>query len=61
MTQPINLNTARKAKARVDSKARADKNAVTFGRTKAQRMLEAAKTDKMRKALDAHRFEDDDA
>lgn len=59
MTQPINLNTARKAKGRADKKASADANAVKFGRTKAQRLLEASEADKMGKAIDAHRFEDD--
>lgn len=59
MNTPINLNQARKAKARADDKARADQNAVAFGRTKAQRMLEAAQTEKMRAALDAHRFDDE--
>jgi len=59
MTQPINLNTARKAKARADSKIRADQNAAKFGRTKAQRLLEATETDKMRQALDAHRFDEE--
>ena len=58
MTQPINLNSVRKAKVRTDKKARADANAVKFGRTKAQRLREAADTDKMRKALDAQRFDD---
>lgn len=59
MNTPINLNKARKAKARADDKARADRNATAFGRTKAQRMLEAAETDKMRAVLDAHRFDDE--
>lgn len=59
MTSPINLNTARKAKAKADAKASADRNAIAFGRTKAQRMLEAAKSDKMRRVLDAHRFDEE--
>lgn len=59
MTTPINLNKVRKVKARADEKARADQNAVKFGRTKAQRMLEAATSDKMRQALDSHQFDDD--
>ena len=59
MTEPINLNKARKARDRMKKKAQADENAVKFGRTKAQRVLEAAQTDKMRAALDRHRLEDE--
>ncbi len=59
MTEPINLNKARKARDRVKKKAQADENAVKFGRTKAQRVLEAAQSDKMRAALDRHRLDDE--
>jgi phage protein D len=59
MTTPINLNRARKDKARADAKARADENAVKHGRTKAQRLLDAAKNDKARQMLDRHRIEDE--
>ncbi len=59
MTEPINLNKARKARDRVKKKAQADENAVKFGRTKAQRILEAAQSDKMRAALDRHRLDDE--
>ncbi|MEL6685870.1 MAG: DUF4169 family protein, partial [Pseudomonadota bacterium] len=40
--KPINLNQARKAKTRAEEKARADQNAVRFGRTKAEKVLDAA-------------------
>lgn len=59
MSEPVNLNKVRKAKARANEKARADANAVQFGRTKAQRMLEVAQSEKMRNVLDAHRFDDE--
>ena len=40
MTDPLNLNKVRKAKARLAKKQKADENAVKFGRTKAEREVE---------------------
>ena len=48
MSTPINLNKARKARARADRKARADANAVAFGLTKSQKT--AAQVENARKA-----------
>ena len=53
--KPINLNQARKAKARADKRAKADANAAKFGRTKAQKAVEAADRDKAIRTLDQHR------
>ncbi|NVK12716.1 MAG: DUF4169 family protein [Rhodobacteraceae bacterium] len=53
MGKPVNLNRYRKEKARAEDKARADRNAVTFGRTKAEKDL-----DKARNAQDARRLDD---
>ena len=53
MAEIINLNKARKAKARVDKSARADENRARFGRTKAQKQAEAAETAKLARLLDA--------
>ena len=39
MTEPVNLNKFRKEKARTENKARADQNAITFGRKKAEKDL----------------------
>ena len=50
---PVNLNKHRKAKARAEARAKSDENAVKFGRTKAQRLLEAAQSEKARAMLDA--------
>ncbi|MBY5932648.1 DUF4169 family protein [Tateyamaria omphalii] len=50
MTEPINLNKARKARARAEKKARADANAVTFGLSKAQK--QHAKHENTRAARD---------
>ncbi len=54
---PINLNRARKQRARADVKAHADENAVRFGRTKAQKELEQAKSVKAAKDVDGHKRE----
>lgn len=55
---PINLNQARKDRTRADEKARADANAVKFGRTKAQRLLQAAQAEQARKRLDQAKFDE---
>lgn len=57
MSTPVNLNRVRKEKARAAKKARADENAVKFGRTKPEKELEKARAELARKALDAHRKE----
>lgn len=57
--KPINLNQARKTKARADAKAKADQNAVRFGRTKAERLLDAAQQDQARDRLSQLKFEDE--
>lgn len=53
-----NLNKARKARDRAEEKAQADANALRHGRTKAERLLEAAQAEKARRALDGARFEE---
>ncbi len=55
----LNLNRARKALDRAKEKAQADANATKHGRTKAQRLLEAAQAEKARRALDQAKFEDE--
>lgn len=57
MSTPVNLNRVRKEKARAAKKARADENAVKFGRTKPEKELEKARAEQALKALDAHRKE----
>lgn len=52
MAEIINLNKARKAKARVDKSARADANRGRFGRTKAQKQADAAESAKVAQLLD---------
>lgn len=55
---PINLHKHRKLKAREDARVRAQENATKFGRTKAERMLEAAQTEKARAMLDRHKLDE---
>ena len=51
----INLNKRRKAARREERQKRGDENAVKFGRTKAQKSLEDAETEKAIAKLDQHR------
>jgi hypothetical protein len=53
----VNLKAARKVRVRKDQRALADANAAKFGRTKAERTLEAARAEKARRALDGHERE----
>ncbi|KMW57025.1 hypothetical protein AIOL_001983 [Candidatus Rhodobacter oscarellae] len=59
MNQPINLNKARKSKARSEAKAQADQNAASFGMTKAARLLAATQTDRAKASLDRHKMDPD--
>lgn len=57
--KPINLNQARKAKTRAEEKAKADENAVRFGRTKAEKLREAMLAKQASARLDQHRFDEE--
>jgi len=57
MTTPINLNKARKAKEKAEAEQRAKENRAKFGRTKAEKKLEAAKAEKQAKLTESHRRE----
>lgn len=57
MSKPVNLNRFRKHKARAEKKARADENAVKFGRDKTQKALDQKRSEKMRKHIDGHQSE----
>ncbi|ATC31558.1 DUF4169 domain-containing protein [Caulobacter vibrioides] len=58
MADIVNLNQARKAKAKAEDKARAAENRARFGRTKAEKTLDAARVDKLRRDLDGAKRED---
>jgi len=58
MTEPINLNKARKARTRVDSKAQAAQNRVRFGLTKVQKVVGTLDAERARRDLDGRKRED---
>lgn len=57
MAQIINLNKARKKKAREAASAQADANRVKFGRTKEQKALDVAQAKEAEHRLDQLRRE----
>ncbi|WP_082554749.1 DUF4169 family protein [Caulobacter sp. Root1455] len=58
MAEILNLNQARKAKTRTDAKTKAVENRAKFGRTKADKALDAARADKLKRDLDGAKRED---
>ena len=60
MAEPVNLNRFRKTKARAEKKARADANAVKFGRTQAQKQVEDAARAKAAAHMDGHKTDGKD-
>ena len=59
MDDVVNLNRARKAKARSDAKAKAAENRVVFGRTAAQKAAPKAEAERAAQRLDGHRLTND--
>jgi len=57
--KPVNLNHARKERDRAQAKAKADENAIRFGRTKAERVLDAARAQQASDRLSQLKFEDE--
>jgi hypothetical protein len=53
----VNLHKARKAAKKQQDAERAATNRMTHGRTKAQRTLETARSEKTRRLLDAHKID----
>jgi len=58
MAEILNLNQARKARAKTDAKVKAAENRARFGRAKADKTLDAARADKLQRDLDGARRED---
>ncbi|WP_170580346.1 DUF4169 family protein [Ruegeria arenilitoris] len=58
MGKPVNLNRYRKEKARAEKRARADRNAAAFGRSKANKQLDKARANKARRDLDNHELDE---
>lgn len=52
MTEPINLNKARKARARAADKAQAAENRVRFGRSKAEKTVSKLEAERARRLHD---------
>ena len=59
MAEIVNLNRARKDKARADKGAKAAENRIVFGRTKAEKQKAAAEKRIADKIIDAHKREPD--
>ncbi len=57
MSRIVNLNKARKERARAERRARSEENIVRFGRTKAEKQRERATKEKAERDLDGHRRE----
>ena len=57
MAELVNLNRARKARARTDAEAKAAENRAKFGRTKAEKALAKAREDKAQADLEAKKRE----
>jgi len=57
MADIVNLNKARKQKARAEKKAQAAENRVRFGRRKTDRELDAAREEKAGRDLAGHRLD----
>jgi nucleotide-binding universal stress UspA family protein len=58
VSEIINLNKARKARARAAGKAQAAENRVAFGRPKQETALEKARREKAARTLDGKKLED---
>ena len=59
MAEIVNLRQARKAKARAAKDVAAEANRLKFGRTKAERQAEAARTTLAAQRLDGHKRDSD--
>ncbi len=60
MSDVINLNKKRKAKARVEKEIRAAENRLKHGRTKQEKQAEKLKAEKLDRHLHGHKLESKD-
>lgn len=60
MAEIVNLNRARKAKAKAEKQKTAETNRVLHGTPKALRKLEETRKDKADQTLSGHRLENDE-
>ena len=61
MAKVVNLNRARKAKARQDQKTQAERNRSVHGRTKAEKRAAQVERDRLARTVDGARRETDPA
>jgi len=59
MSEIVNLNRARKRHTREQNRKQAEANAVNYGRTKAERIADAARSANARQMLDQHRLDEE--
>lgn len=57
MSEIINFNKQRKAKARSEKEVRAQQNRLKYGRTKQEKLLDKANAEKRERHLEAHKRE----
>jgi hypothetical protein len=57
MTEVINLNQKRKAKARAGKEKKASENRIKFGRTKEEKNMEKLKARRAEQSLEGHKLE----
>lgn len=57
MVEPINLNKARKAKARADKEQNARENRIKYGRTKAEKARDKLNTEKQKRDVDQSKLD----
>ncbi len=58
MAQPVNLNRFRKQKVRAAKKARANENAIKFGRTTTEKHMDETEATKAVHHIDGHKRDD---
>ncbi|KCZ89197.1 DUF4169 family protein [Hyphomonas jannaschiana] len=58
MSDPVNLNKFRKAKAKAEKEQKAKENRAKFGRTKVQKQLDKSRADKLSKITEGHLLKD---
>jgi len=58
LTEPVNLNKARKARDKAQAKSRAAQNRIAFGRTKAEKAATRLDAERARRELDGKQRED---
>ncbi|MFZ5721605.1 MAG: DUF4169 family protein [Pseudomonadota bacterium] len=58
MVEPINLNKARKARARAAEKAQAAENRIRFGRPKSETAVSRLETERARRELEGRKREE---